>query len=73
VDPRQQDMLVARFRVMSVAGDAATAVVTGQTTTLSTQHSVLLDVPRRPWYKQSLFWLGAAVGAAVGALAGSAF
>jgi hypothetical protein len=71
VDPRQQDMLVARFRVTGVSGGVANAVVTGQTTSVSMQHSVLLDVPRRPWYKDRLLWVGGAVGVAVGFLLGS--
>jgi hypothetical protein len=71
VDPRQQDMLVARFRVTSVSGGVANAVVTGQTTSLSVQHSALLDIPQRPWYKDRLVWIGGAVGAAVGFLLGS--
>ena len=48
VDPRQQDVLVARFHVVGVAQGQARAVITGQTTTVGTQHMVLLDVPKRP-------------------------
>jgi hypothetical protein len=70
VDPRQRDVLVARFRVSSVTGEAALAVITGQATTVSTAHTVLLDVPQMPWYKQRSFWLGTAVGAVVGFLVG---
>ena len=70
VDPRQQDMLVARFRVIAVSGGTANAVVTGQTTSVRIQHSVLLDIPRRPWYKDRLVWIGGAVGVAVGFLLG---
>ncbi len=71
VDPRQQDVLVARFRIYGVFQGQARAVITGQTTTLSTQHMVLLDVPRRPWYKERLFWIGTAAGAVAGFLLGS--
>ena len=71
VDPRQQDVLVARFRIAGVTRGEARAVITGQTTTVGTQHMVLLDVPSRPWYKERMFWLGAAVGAVVGFLGGS--
>lgn len=70
VDPRQRDVLVARFRVSSVSGGAATAAVTGQATSINTSHTVLLDVPERPWYRQGSFWLGAAIGAVAGFLVG---
>jgi len=70
VDPRQQDVLVARFRIASVANGSATAVVTGQTTSVATSHSVLLDVPRKPWYRERSFWLGTAVGAVIGFVIG---
>lgn len=72
VDPRQQDVLVARFHVISVSQGQARAVITGQTTTVGTQHMVLLDVPSLPWYKRGAFWVGAAVGAIAGMLVGSA-
>jgi hypothetical protein len=70
VDPRQQDMLVARFQILTVADGVARAVVTGQTTSLSTSQSVLLYPPATPWYKQRSFWMGGVVGAAVGAIVG---
>ena len=70
VDPRQQDVLVARFEIFRVGAGQAQGVITGQTTTLSTQHMVLLDVPPRPWYKERLLWIGAAGGALVGFLLG---
>src|SRR5687767_5152926 len=52
VDPRQQDVLVARFVITGVSSGQATAVITGQTTSVSTSHSVLLEIPTRPWYRQ---------------------
>ena len=70
VDPRQQDVLVARFRVTRVANGQANAVITGQTTNVSTSHSVLLEIPETPWYKQRLFWLGTAAGAVIGFVIG---
>ena len=70
VDPRQQDLLVARFRVTRISGGQASAVITGQTTSVSTSHSVLLEIPATPWYKQRSFWLGTVVGAAVGFVIG---
>ncbi len=72
VDPRQRDVLVARFRVSSVNGDVAQAVITGQATSVSTTHTVLLDIPKQAWYKQRGFWLGTGLGAAIGFLIGSA-
>ena len=71
VDPRQQDVLVARFQIRSVGAGQAQAVITGQTTTVSTQHMALLDVPQRPWYKDARFWIGTAAGALAGFLVGS--
>src|SRR5688500_14864000 len=70
VDPRQRDVLVARFRVNTVNGEIARAVITGQATSVNSSHTVLLDVPQRPWYRQRAFWLGTAAGAVVGFLIG---
>ena len=70
VDPRQQDVLVARFEITSVANGQANAVITGQTTSVSTSHSVLLEIPSKPWYRQRPFWIGAAIGTVVGFLIG---
>ena len=71
VDPRQRDVLIARFRVSSLNGEIARAVITGQATSVNTSHTVLLDVPRQPWYKQKSFWLGSVVGAVAGFLLGN--
>ena len=71
VDPRQQDILVARFRITGVSSGQATAVITGQTTSVSTSHSVLLEIPKTPWYRERTFWLGTVVGAVIGFLAAS--
>ena len=70
VDPRQRDVLVARFRVSNVSGEVARAVITGQATSINPAHTVLLDVPRKPWYRQNTFWLGTALGAVVGFVIG---
>lgn len=60
VDPAQGDALVARFRVLQVDGDSATALVTGQTTRLANGHVALLLPPaQRPW-RERAFWWGAA-------------
>jgi hypothetical protein len=38
VDPRRRDILVARFRLIAMRADTGTALVTGQTTRLVTEH-----------------------------------
>lgn len=70
VDPRRRDALVARFRVTRVESGLATAVVTGQTSPLSTQHAALLERPRPPFYRQPSFWVGLVVGGAIGFFSG---
>lgn len=71
VDPRRRDALVARFAVLRVENGRATAVITGETTELTAEHLVVMEVPIRPWYRSSLFWGGAVMGTLLGALAGS--
>jgi hypothetical protein len=71
VDPRRRDALVARFRVQRIQNGLATAIVTGQTTALSTEHAALLERPQPPFYRQLGFWVGLAVGGLAGYLAGS--
>ena len=71
VDPGARDAMIARFRVVAVADGAATALITGQTTHVSTMHVALLDRPRTPWYRTGTFWVGAIVGAVVGVVARS--
>ena len=66
VDPRRRDVLVARFRVVSVENGVASAVVTGQTTAISTAHAALLELPRAAWWKHGTFWAGLLLGAAAG-------
>jgi hypothetical protein len=69
VDPQRRDELVARLRVVSVdRGGLVTALVTGQTTVLSTDHVVVMDEPRRPWWRARSFWGGVLAGAAAGAV-----
>ena len=72
VDPRRRDVLVARFRVLDVRGGVATALITGQTTNVTSDLVALLDQPRRRWYQQSAFWVGTVLGAAIGAAVGTA-
>ncbi len=67
VDPAQRDALVARLRILSRSGDSATALVTGQVTSVKRDHFLLVVRPASPWWKSRRFWTGAAVGATVGA------
>ena len=71
VDPMRHDALVARFVIMRVdpVHKRALAVVTGQTTRLTTDHVALIDRPRTRWYAQPTLWIGAVVGAVIGAVA----
>jgi hypothetical protein len=71
VDPRRRDALVARFRVLRVREGLATAVVTGQTTALTTQHAALLTQPAPPFWRQPTFWIGLMIGGVVGWAVGS--
>ena len=63
VDPMTRDALVARFRVLSVRGDTAVALVTGAATRVTTQHVALIAVPEPTWWRSAVFWRGAALGA----------
>ena len=71
VDPMRHDALVARFVIMRVdrANSSAIAVVTGQTTQLTASHVALITRPGKRWYAQPMFWLGAVLGGAIGAIA----
>lgn len=74
VDPRKRDVLVARLRIASVdRAGKVTAVVTGQTTAITTDHVVLMQEVSPPWYRRRAFWTGMAMGAALGAVAGAQF
>lgn len=70
VDPRRRDALVGRFSVLSVAADSVHALVTGQTTPLSTDHVAILAVPGVAWLRRHGFWFGSLLGAVIGATAG---
>ena len=72
VDARARDMLVARFRVLRVDAGLATALITGETTRLRTQHTVVMDRPPDRWYRRPLFWAGAVVGMVIGAAGAAA-
>ena len=72
VDPMRRDVLIGRFRVSRVDGVSGTAVMTGQTTLIGTEHAALIDLPRPRWFAQPVFWIGAGIGAVIGAIAGAA-
>ena len=69
VDPVHRDALVARFLITRVARDSAVALVTGQTTRVTTDLVALLERPSKPWYLKPTFWLGGVLGAIVGVVA----
>jgi hypothetical protein len=69
VDPRQRDILIARFQIMAADSANAMALITGMTTRVSTDHVALLDRPPPPippWHKRRSFWLGVLFGVAAG-------
>jgi hypothetical protein len=69
VDPRQRDILVARFQIIAADSANAMGLVTGVTTRVTTEHVALLDKPPPPvppWHKRRSFWLGVLFGAAAG-------
>lgn len=63
VDPAQRDALVARMVVVSRSGESATALVTGQVTSVKADHFLLVVRPASPWWKSARFWAGAVAGA----------
>jgi hypothetical protein len=71
VDPMRHDALVARFVILRIDAEhkRALAVVTGQTTRITTDHVALIDRPTKRWYAQPTLWIGALVGAVIGAVA----
>jgi hypothetical protein len=68
VDPRRRDILVARFRVVRVDSGMVTAVITGQTTRLATEHIAVMSEPPKSWYRGITFWAGTVFGIVIGAL-----
>lgn len=70
VDPMRHDALVARFVILNVdvVHKRALAIVTGQTTQITTAHVALIARPEKKWYAQPTLWIGAAVGAVLGAI-----
>ena len=68
VDPRRRDILVAEFRVVRVDSGLVTALITGQTTRVATEHIAVMPEPPKPWYKGITFWGGTVFGFVIGAL-----
>jgi hypothetical protein len=69
VDPRQRDVLIARFQVIAADSANAMALVTGMTTRVTTDHVALLEQPpppAPPWHQRRSFWLGVLLGVAAG-------
>jgi hypothetical protein len=70
VDAQRRDALVARFRVIGVRNGVATALITGQTTPVTSAYTVVMQRPPERWYSNARFWAGAVVGVVAGVLAG---
>ena len=68
VDPTRRDALIARFTVLRVEGQLATAVITGQTSKVSTAYVALVEPTRKRWYEQPAVWIAGGVGLAAGIL-----
>lgn len=69
VDPRQRDVLIARFQVIAADSANAMGLVTGMTTRVTTEHVALIDQPpppELPWHRRRSFWIGVLVGVAAG-------
>jgi hypothetical protein len=66
IDPRQRDVLVARFEVLEVREGAALAVITGATRPLTTDDVAVLDEPKPSLVRQRGFWTGLVVGVLAG-------
>jgi hypothetical protein len=73
VDPRRRDALVARFVVWRVEEGLATALITGETTRLRSDHIAVLRQPPPRWFRSASFWTGAAAGLVTGVLGAIAF
>lgn len=69
VDPRQRDVLVARLRVLTRSADTSVALVTGQTTRMTTDFVAIFRRPNTPALRQRVFWGGLVTGLVAGASA----
>jgi hypothetical protein len=67
VDPRRRDALVARLKVLSISstGDA-TALITGQSGRITTEHFVISAEPKTQWYRSPMLWMGTVFGLLAG-------
>ena len=75
VDPRQRDILIARFRIIAADSANAMGLVTGMTMRVTTEHVALIDKPpppELPWHRRRSFWIGVLVGVAAGFGVGAA-
>ncbi len=69
VDPRQRDVLVARFQIIAADSANGMGLVTGMTSRVTTEHVALIDRPPPPvprWHRRRSFWLGVLFGVAAG-------
>lgn len=66
VDPQQRDALVARLRVIARDSTSATALVTGQVTSVRPEHFLLVVRPERRWWESRAFWGGTLAGVTIG-------
>jgi hypothetical protein len=66
VDPSRGDALVAKFRVMVVRNDTATAEITGQTGRVARGQVALLQEPKARFYEQPAMWIAFGAGALIG-------
>ena len=66
IDPRQRDVLVARFEVLEVREGAALAVITGATRPLTTEDVAVLRTPAPSLVRQRGFWAWMAAGVLAG-------
>ena len=69
VDPRQRDVLIARFQIIAADSANAMGLVTGMAARVTTEHVALLDKPPPPvppWHRRRSFWLGVLFGVAAG-------
>jgi hypothetical protein len=70
LDPRERDLMVGRFTVDQVDERTARAKITGMTTGITIFHAAMLPVPRKPWFKQMIFWIGTGLGMTIGYFVG---
>jgi hypothetical protein len=69
VDPRQRDVLIARFQIIAADSANAMGLISGMTTRVTTEHVALLEKPpppAPPWHQRRSFWLGVLFGVAAG-------